>query len=794
MKPYLFFLYTLITVTILLSGCTIANSDNNEPVANGIAPTAHPLFSAEDGSQLTESNGDETVAVPTVSSIFEDIELSTQPLTRATRPSTEAPLTSTSTLIPEVRFTIFNESLNNNWSLEKSYGMEYDPNSQIAAYQGRRSLELRPTEGYGKFSFTVKEGSEEVFLRDEVLALSFWVYSEEDFIDNQDLLVRVKGSNEYAYWVDDDNSVELTDPSRPLFPSTRLIYLGIQDTVPVGTWVNVEVWLDDLLFEPEYEYITGITIINDEDYDRTFYIDNVQLILKDVATFAVANPDSEGGVEIENNSVLAISINTNEEVRPISPLIYGLSGGDREDGYLEDTQPTLLSWGGNPSTRYNWEIGNAWNAGSDWFYSNVDYQWEDGVSASDVWAQTVLENNLEGRMVVPTLGWVAKDTESCSFPLGDGTCGNAEESSCERARVIAIPETANTVSDVDFVLEWLRYLRDEQGFTPRFLALDNEPELWGYTHYDVHPTCTTYKEVLDKYITYATALRNEFPEAELGGPVVCCWFSYWGDAAPGPTASSRSTEEEYLPWFLDNIRQYDEETGLKILDVLDVHYYPQGLQNDIVDEETSAWRLRSTRSLWDADYVSESWIDEAISFIPRMKQLVADYYPGIKLGISEWNFGADEYMNGALVIADVLGIYGREDVYMAAYWRNPSLNSPGYNAFKMYTNYDDNGSKFGDTSVFAESSDYDAVSSYASIDSESGNLHIILINKLPNNELEVQLNIEGYLPIQAASMYRYDEVNPDQIIGSDIELPTDMLFSLPPYSITQIILQPQSTE
>ena len=35
--------------------------------------------------------------------------------------------------------------------------------------------------------------------------------------------------------------------------------------------------------------------------------------------------------------------------------------------------------------------------------------------------------------------------------------------------------------------------------------MDNEPELWGYTHYDVHPECPTYEEILDKYLTYATA-------------------------------------------------------------------------------------------------------------------------------------------------------------------------------------------------------------------------------------------------------------------------------------------------
>ena len=47
----------------------------------------------------------------------------------------------------------------------------------------------------------------------------------------------------------------------------------------------------------------------------------------------------------------------------------------------------------------------------------------------------------------------------------------------------------------------------DQGLDIKFIAMDNEPELWGTTHYDVHPACSTYEEILDKYLTYATAVR-----------------------------------------------------------------------------------------------------------------------------------------------------------------------------------------------------------------------------------------------------------------------------------------------
>ena len=68
----------------------------------------------------------------------------------------------------------------------------------------------------------------------------------------------------------------------------------------------------------------------------------------------------------------------------------------------------------------------------------------------------------------------------------------------------------------------------------------------------------------------------------------------------------------------------------------------------------------------------------------------------------------------------MLGIYGREGVYAAAYWRNPPVGSPGYFAFKMHGNYDDAGSRFGGDVVAAESSDPARVSAFAAVDEAAG--------------------------------------------------------------------------
>ena len=146
---------------------------------------------------------------------------------------------------------------------------------------------------------------------------------------------------------------------------------------------------------------------------------------------------------------------------------------------------------------------------------------------------------------------------------------------------------------------------------------------------------------------------------------------------------------DYLPWLLDQLRQHDKPRGRRLLDVFTVHYYPQG--GEFSDDVSTAMQLRrnrSTRSLWDPNYVDESWINDQVQLIPRLKGWVDSYYPGTPIGITEYNWGAEGHINGATTQADVFGIFGREGLDMAARWTTPAASTPTYKAMKMYRNYD----------------------------------------------------------------------------------------------------------
>src|SRR5262245_21459868 len=76
--------------------------------------------------------------------------------------------------------------------------------------------------------------------------------------------------------------------------------------------------------------------------------------------------DSEIQQNPRDPRAASVVIDCTAEARPISPLIYGVGGipGPWTMGI------TARRHGGNPTSRYNWEL-DTHNAGSDWFFKNA---------------------------------------------------------------------------------------------------------------------------------------------------------------------------------------------------------------------------------------------------------------------------------------------------------------------------------------------------------------------------------------------------------------------------------------
>ena len=109
---------------------------------------------------------------------------------------------------------------------------------------------------------------------------------------------------------------------------------------------------------------------------------------------------------------ITIVIEGAHPIGPISPLIYGMAMPTPE--HLKQLRVPLSRWGGNQNTRYNWELGNAWNAARDWRFANVNYAGPKREYAlpSGLADATIVEArsyNAQTLLTIPTMGWVARD-------------------------------------------------------------------------------------------------------------------------------------------------------------------------------------------------------------------------------------------------------------------------------------------------------------------------------------------------------------------------------------------------
>jgi hypothetical protein len=198
-----------------------------------------------------------------------------------------------------------------------------------------------------------------------------------------------------------------------------------------------------------------------------------------------------------------------------------------------------------------------------------------------------------------------------------------------------------------------------------------------------------------------------------------------------------------------------------------VHFYPQGNSDGSVqeygDDNSQAAQLlrnRSTRQLWDKNYVSESWIDVPVNLIPLLKSWVSKYYyPGTPTAITEYNWGDEAKINGATTQADIYGIFGRESLDMATRWTVPGDKSVTFKAMQMYRNYDGNKSAFGDTSIAASAPNADNVSAFAALRSGTGDMTVMVINKQLSSDAAVKLNLAHFSASGSAQAWRLTSSN-----------------------------------
>ncbi|MGO9340842.1 MAG: glycoside hydrolase family 44 protein [Terracidiphilus sp.] len=377
----------------------------------------------------------------------------------------------------------------------------------------------------------------------------------------------------------------------------------------------------------------------------------------------------------------ALLVDAGKQTHAISPYIYGmnaylLDGTAADTTAVKPAHITVDRWGGDSTERYNYKL-DVTNSIADYYFENTAGTGGDGwpavsgVTAFDALVDSNNTNGIKTLGTVPVLGWVAKDSTSCSFPAAtypnqvsfapngcgdglypDGVNGCTNSGGCyitgndptvtsisEPAPAPPLPADVNAAwASGTWAGSWVNYLVNKfgpgnpsggNGTGVSVYDLDNEPTWWDANDVDVHPNPFTYDEVTNGGIGTALAIKTADPTAQVSGPIIDFWWAYFyskkdiesgWDRGPcyepwsNPIDRTAHGGTPMIEYYLQQFAQAQTTYGIRLLDYVDLHTYFAGTYNGNSVAFTTASdtgeqqvRLNSTRALWDPSYTDPNY-------------------------------------------------------------------------------------------------------------------------------------------------------------------------------------------
>jgi hypothetical protein len=496
----------------------------------------------------------------------------------------------------------------------------------------------------------------------------------------------------------------------------------------------------------------------------------------------------------------AITLSPHTGQHPISPYIYGMAEYGLTPAFQSSAQLGILRWGGDGTTRYNWQVDSS-NAGFDWFFMGGNGNPSPTPSgAPDALVLADQATNSATLLTIPIIPYINNSAAwSCSFPVetygpqqytnpyvfpNGNTCGNSlTKTKLKQLRDHDI--LLNHIHNEPAIQQaWIKHLTTRFGTAAnggvQFYQLDNEPLGWANTHRDVQPTTPKYSTIVELGQKYAAAVKQQDPSAKILGPSDFTLGGWIG----APSLQNNLFAGQY---YLQQMAAYAAaHKGHRLIDYFDEHYYFN------FTDPTS--QLAATRTLWDPTYNGGTWVEQyyfngPMQLIPRFNQWINQYYPGTQISFSEYSIDSgNRLITDALAQADVLGIFGAYQVGLATMWNPPQPTDPIAFSFLLYRNADGAGNGFGATSVPTQSASPGTVSAYGALRNAT-TLTLILINKTTTT-LTTPVTIAGQTSTVSATAFSYTAAD----LTSIHQLPPVPVTSgaatiiLPAYSMTLLAI------
>jgi hypothetical protein len=513
---------------------------------------------------------------------------------------------------------------------------------------------------------------------------------------------------------------------------------------------------------------------------------------------------------------VTISVNATQDKRLISPYIYGRNESfDRPDQFYKDAGVRFVRiGGGNNMSAYNWRAKLAVHP--DWFNNVYGADW-------DVHAQRVNNNfsNIQGMFAFQLLGRAAS-TGNNNFPdwtymqanpgwlgnhqnLAGGGTPNPDQGGPALVEgnkdLFSKPWPAD--SSVAILDHWfgaggLGLNKDK--FV--YWSMDNEVDIWNGTHDWAMPTQLSASAFMDRYIQLAKKAKAINPDIKICGPVTTSewqWYKW--------SSESIWIDGRYYPWMEYFIKRLGDEykaTGIKLVDVLDIHNYPWYNGSD-------AAALQGHRIYYDENYdypgsnglkSSTGGWDNSLTkqyIFKRIDDWLTEHFGvnhGVTPGVSEW--GTMSSSNPSLesvIYGSHLGTFANNGVELFSPW-NWSIGM--WETLHLFSR---NAKEY---SVSSTSSDENMVSAYSSVNPSADSLTVMLVNRDMNSSRTVTINLNNfnaangnYKTLQLASLpstetFVSHSQNASQE-GTVAVASNSLTITVPALSTTAILLANEST-
>jgi hypothetical protein len=448
---------------------------------------------------------------------------------------------------------------------------------------------------------------------------------------------------------------------------------------------------------------------------------------------------------------------------PISPYIYGRNNSlsDNPSNPTSETEWELYRQAGvkmfrensgNNATKYNWR--RKLSSHPDWYNNVYSHDWD--------YEATSLSNNMpaiKGMWAFQLIGFTAENTDNNFNDWGynnsqwwSGVCQN-----------LAGGGEVNTSGGCDalvdgnpdlYLMDWpadstVRILDqwfgagglglDETTF--EYWNMDNEPEIWSGTHDDVMPVQLSPDEFMQKYFDVVKKARGKIPGIKLLGPVPCNewqWYNWDNDKI-----SYQSESYTWLEYFIKRIGEEQNSSGVKLLDVLDIHFYPSETDPEDIVQLHRVWFdttydypgangvKRAGAGSWDNSITKEYIFERCSRWL--FEHIGPDH--GVSFSVSEIGIDSDDPNVIAVWYASNLGVFADNEVevFTPWYWR-----AGMWEVLHLFSRY------CKEERVLSVSDIEEYVSAYSSIDTDADSLTVILVNRSLSSEQEVTVKLNNF--------------------------------------------------